>query len=191
MLRIELRPEPQDFDERVREPGLEAINEGRNPLPSYWRRCAPQLRREYKEICAYSCLRIPKVVGNSTVEHVAPKSKHPALAYEWSNYRLVCGLMNSRKNHFEDVLDPFDIENDWFELEFVFFQLKPAKHLADQGRIQEIKETIDRLKLNNEECCTDREERYEEWRNHHVSDQYMERHAPHIYREAVRQNMKP
>jgi hypothetical protein len=191
MLRIELRQEPQDFDERVRKPGLKAIKQRRDPLPPYWRECADQLRHEYKEICAYSCLRIPKVVGSSTVEHIAPKSKHLDLAYEWSNYRLVCGLMNSRKNHFEDVLDPFEIQDDWFELEFVFFQLKPAEYLADQETIRAIKETIDRLKLNDEECRTDREERYEEWRKDEVSDRYMERHAPFIYREAVRQSMKP
>lgn len=125
------------------------------------------------------------------MEHVAPKSKHPTLAYEWSNYRLVCGLMNSRKNHFEDVLDPFAIGDDWFELEFVFFQLKPAAHLTDQGTIQAIQETIDRLKLNDEECRTDREDRYEEWERGDVSSNYMQRHAPHIFREAGRLGRVP
>lgn len=191
MLRIEPRPEPKDFDERVRQPGLKAISEGRVPLPDYWRRCSHQLRQEYREICAYSCLRIPKVVGMSTVEHLAAKSKQPALAYEWSNYRLVCGLMNSRKREFEDVLDPFKIGEDWFELELVFFQLKPAAHLINESTIEAIKETIDRLKLNDNECCTDRRERYEEWQYGEVNDRYMERTAPHIHREAVRQGRAP
>ena len=34
-----------------------------------------------------------------------------------SNYRLVCGTLNSRKGTFE-VLDPFMIEDGWFEIDF-------------------------------------------------------------------------
>ncbi len=39
MIRVELRPEPTDFDERVRQPGRRALADDRDPLPAYWRRC--------------------------------------------------------------------------------------------------------------------------------------------------------
>jgi hypothetical protein len=190
MLKVYARPEPQRFDAEVRRPGRRALAEGRTPLPPYWRRCLPDLRSAYDGICAYSCFYIPKVVGSHTVEHFAPKSGAPHLAYEWSNYRLVCGLMNSRKRDFEDVLDPFEIDDGWFELEFASMEVQWADHLPAARRLL-VDETIDRLKLNNEDCCTTRREWYEEWEDGHVDDDFMERRAPFIHREAIRQGKVP
>jgi hypothetical protein len=99
--------------------------------------------------------------------------------------------MNSRKNVFQDVLDPFEIEDDWFELEFAFFQLLPAARLADPAIIDAIHDTVDRLKLNDFECCETRAEWYAEWEAGEVSSQFMSRRAPLVYREAVRQGLVP
>ena len=52
------------------------------------------------------------------MEHFAPKKKHPDHAYIWENYRLVCTVMNSRKRDFENVLDPFEVEDGWFQIQF-------------------------------------------------------------------------
>ena len=37
MIRVEPQPEPPDFDHRVRQPGLRALAENRDPLPAHWR----------------------------------------------------------------------------------------------------------------------------------------------------------
>lgn len=190
MIKVEPRPEPDSFDAQVRKPGQKALDEGRDPLPTHWRRCLAQLWTAYDGICAYSCFFIPRVVGASTVEHFAPKSGKRELAYEWSNYRLVCALLNSRKRDFADVLDPFEIEDGWFELEFLFMQVRPAESLTDVIRKQ-VEETIQRLKLNDQECTAERARWYEDWRKGEITAAYMERHAPFIYREAVRQRVAP
>lgn len=190
MIHVEARPEPPSFDADVRQPGERALREGVVDLPPHWRKCIPDLLREYSRICAYSCLYIPRVTGSSTVEHYAPKSKARELAYEWSNYRLVCSLMNSRKNDFEDVLDPFEIGDDWFELEFLFMQVRPAAHL-DEVTSKRIDETIKRLKLNDEECCAARAEWYEDWKKEGLSAEFMQSRSPFIYREALRQGLAP
>ena len=116
MIHVAPKDEPPDFDERVRQPGLKALERGDNPLPAYWRRCLDDLYRQYDRICAYACVLIPPVTRGRSVEHFAPKKKHRDHTYEWDNYRLVCSVMNSRKWEFEDVLDPFEISDEWFQM---------------------------------------------------------------------------
>jgi uncharacterized protein (TIGR02646 family) len=190
VLKVEPRPEPERFNADVREPGRRALAEDRDPLPDHWRNCLPYLSREYDGVCAYSCFYIPLVTGARSVEHFAPKSTHPDLAYEWSNYRLVCARMNSRKGNRGEVLDPFEIGEDWFELEFVCMQVRPAPHLP-KAIMRRVEATINRLKLNDTESCDARATSYEEWTHGHCDDSLMERHAPFIYREAVRQGKQP
>ena len=83
---------------------------------------------------------------------MVPKSTAWNQAYEWDNYRLACSLMNSRKGDAASVLDPFDVEDGWFVLELVAFQVLPAHGLADPTAAA-VEDTIDRLRLNDEECC--------------------------------------
>ncbi len=190
MISVSPRPEPDTFEARVRAPGRQALAEDKNPLPDYWRRCSRELLEAYDRICAYSCFHIPRVVGGATVEHFAPKSARRDLAYEWSNYRVVCALMNARKREFEDVLDPFEIDDDWFELELAFMQVRPAERLGERTT-QAVLKTIDRLKLNDVELCRAREDWYDDWIGGQFTASYMARHAPFIYREAVRQGKAP
>lgn len=185
-----MQPEPDGFDRDVRKKGQAALNAKTTPLPPYWRPFIPALEAAYRRICSYSCLWIPPGTGAPTVEHFAPKSKELRLAYEWSNYRLVCAKMNSRKNHFEDVLDPFRIGHDWFELEFLFLQVRAAAHL-DSATMRAVDNTILRLGLNDDEFRGARQDWYECWRQQKVSTDFVESHLPFIYREAVRLDMVP
>ncbi|MCA9684756.1 MAG: hypothetical protein KC457_21405, partial [Myxococcales bacterium] len=135
---MDLQPEPPDFDAKVRKLGAKALAKLEraeiNEPPPLWRPFIPALRRAYADICAYTCVRIPLVVGSAGVDHLLPKSRRPELAYEWSNYRLACGKMNARKNDLESVLDPFEIEDGWFALEFFGHQVRPAKGLHEPAR---------------------------------------------------------
>jgi uncharacterized protein (TIGR02646 family) len=162
MIHVVPQNRPTDFDERVHQPGLEALARGDNPLPDYWRRCLDDLYRLYDGICAYVCIYIPRVTGGRTVEHFAPKTKNREDAYEWRNYRLVCNVMNSRKRDFEDVLDPFEISDGWFHLQLTTMKVVPNSDLPTD--IQDrIKDTIKRLKLNQADCVEARSNFYNEY----------------------------
>ena len=186
MIRVEPQPEPEEFDERVRQPGKRALDEGRDDLPSYWRRCTDQLYDAYGGICAYLSVWISRDTEGRSVEHFAPKSKYRDLTYEWSNYRLVSTLMNSRKRDFEDVLDPFEIQNGWFELEFMVLQVRPSG-AADAAIRARVQETIDRLKLNDRESRRAREEYYDEFLGGNISLDFLRRRCPFVAYEMERQ----
>jgi hypothetical protein len=152
MIHVDLADEPADFHKKVRLPGLSAINElvGEAPsikrpgprrariasrredipaskFPPFWTGAIDDLMKAYKRICAYMACYIEPVTGMPTVDHMIPKSQRWDKVYEWSNYRLACSLMNSRKNGVPHVLDPLEVETGWFELELVGFQLKPVR----------------------------------------------------------------
>lgn len=189
MIHVDPQPEPDDFDARVRQPGLAAIRNGDRPLPDLWRHCLDALMERYRHTCAYACFEIHPVSGGRSVEHWAPKSKQPELAYEWSNYRLVCRLMNSRKGVFENVLDPFTIEMGWFQLEFVGLTVIPNPDLASAERAA-VQATIDRLALNDEVVSRAREADYVDYRQAEISWSYLRRRNPFVAAELERQGLR-
>ena len=184
MIRVKPASEPPTFDETVRKPGLLAISEmvGEIPdpprthgkpveyraasraaikpgkFPPYWRLALDDLMEKYHQTCAYSCFRIHEVTGASSVDHMAPKSTRWDQVYEWTNYRLASAWLNSLKRDFGDVLDPFDIQDGWFQLELVGFQIYPNRTLTVLQQ-NDILRTIDptRLDLNNPIICKRRE----------------------------------
>ena len=93
---------------------------------------------------------------------MVPKSKEWDQVYEWHNYRLACSLMNARKGDAASVLDPFEVEDGWFLLELVAFQVLPADDLDDPTAVA-VEDTIKRLGLNDGECCDAREEYAEDY----------------------------
>jgi hypothetical protein len=190
MMRIDPKPEPADFNKQVRQPGKRFLARYPNPTTkqfdshSYWRKMAQQLHKCYDGICAYSCHWIPYDTGADTIEHFQPKSLHPTLAYEWSNYRLVCGTLNGRRGT-EDVLDPFTIQNGWFILEFPSLFIKAAPGLAPDLTAQIIS-TRDRLGLNDEGTCLKSRQRYViDYCNKDISFNHLTRDAPFIAQQLV------
>ena len=164
MIRVVPAPEPEDFDAKVRQPGLRAFERladrkyggdreavPGSKFPDYWRRSLDDLLENYRRICSYLCLYIPRGTGARSADHMVAKSVAWGQAYEWSNYRLACSLMNSRKHDAVSVLDPFDVEDGWFVLELVDFQVLPADGL-DVGVSEAVQSTIGRLRLNDDEC---------------------------------------
>ena len=188
MIRVTPAPEPDTFDGDVRQPGLRALDRlaeeysglkeaiPASKFPPYWRRSLNDLLEGYHRICSYLCLYIPRGTGARSVDHMVPKSTAWNQAYEWGNYRLACSLMNSRKGDAASVLDPFDVENGWFVLELVAFQVLPADGLANPTAAA-VEDTIERLRLNDEECCGAREE---------YAEDYLERAHPVRLRDETR-----
>lgn len=195
MIPVTPQPEPADFDVSVRRAGAEWLRRRQLdptlPLPDgvklegYWTRCLPQLRAAYGAICAYVCVHVELVVGNSTVEHFEPKKRRPDLAYEWSNYRYVCGTMNGRKSDYTDVLDPFALRTTPFELNFADFSINVRTDLNSALTALALS-TIGRLKLDSAECRQLRANHYDEYLAGDISESKFRRESPFVHAEARR-----
>src|SRR4051794_8217705 len=102
MIKVEPANEPAQFDASVRTPGrkyLGSLSLSDKPdfrRRNYWKAILRELHSSYRGVCAYTCHWMTPDVGSDTVEHFLPKSAYPGLAYEWTNYRLVCSRLNSR-----------------------------------------------------------------------------------------------
>ena len=208
---IPVRPaeEPSNFDADVRRPGLRAIAErvGEMPprtagqrykqvaesreeipaaaFPAYWSRALDDLMERYDRICSYSSLYIHPVTGARSVDHMVAKSMRWDQVYEWTNYRLACSLMNARKDAIASVLDPFEIEDGWFALELVAFQVVPGDELPGDTAMS-VRDTIEQLRLNEAVCCDARGEYAEQYHAGHISLDYVMRRAPFVGRELRR-----
>ena len=95
---------------------------------------------------------IARGTGAPSVDHMIAKSTRWDQVYEWRNYRLACALMNSWKGAVASVLDPFEIEDGWFALELVAFQVVPGDELPDDTEML-VRDTIEQLRLNDVVCC--------------------------------------
>lgn len=189
MIRVRPQPEPADFDRQVRQPGRAAQAQGR--LPTLWQgQCLRDLNHAYSGICAYLGVFIHPGTATPTVDHYHPKSAFPALAYEWSNYRLASARVNGHKRDFQDVLDPFTVEDGWFTLEVFTFEVQPAPNL-DPTRRQQVQATIHRLKLNCAEFKTARAHGFDAWHLGHISWALLEAAYPFVARELRRQGLSP
>ncbi len=188
MIPVHPQSEPADFDSKVRQPGARALAAGADDPPPLWRDCALQLWEAYHGVCSYLCILIHRGTALRSVDHFQAKSKRRDLIYEWSNYRLACSLMNSRKREFEDVLDPFKVEDGWFILEFSFLQILPNSELDTAMRVR-VQATIDRLKLNDNECLQARATYYEPYRQGLLPFEVLERWSPFVAAELKRQGL--
>lgn len=203
MIRVSPAPEPKDFDARVRQKGLSAIDEliGRPPrlkrpgprrkpvarqrrhippdaFPPLWRDSIPALRKAYDGRCAYLAMFIEPATGASTVDHFVPKSQDWRQVYEWSNYRLCAGGINGTKGD-RPLLDPFEVEEGWFELELVSFQVVLGPK-APAGRHKEIRATLRDSGINARECCELRGQYVQAFEQNEISLSYLERRAPFV-----------
>ncbi len=211
MIPVARAMEPKAFDEKVRKPGLRAISEmaGKPPpfprtagkpykqivqrkadipasaFPTYWTEALDDLMSAYGEICSYSCFRIHPVTGARSADHFAPKSRHWRAVYEWSNYRLCCSRMNSRKKDFGEVLDPFKVGKGWFELELVGFQVVPGNSVKATPIEQQVNDTIERLGLND--FCRERAQDAERYWAGDYSLKVLKKDSPFVAYELWRQ----
>lgn len=193
MMRVELAAEPVNFRELVQQPGDAFTASVPHPTEkqwkahNYWRRVARELHDTYEGICAYYCQYIPFVTGSDTVDHFRPKKKHPKEAYKWKNYRLVSGMMNGRKKDYEDIIDPFLIDGDWFIIDFDTYLVK-ENPLFSSDIQRAVRKTIDRLKLNNDNCVYGRIDALTMFAKLDNLD-FLDFWAPFLARELRRQNL--
>tara|TARA_Y100000815_G_scaffold97239_2_gene86047 strand:- start:4368 stop:4967 length:600 start_codon:yes stop_codon:yes gene_type:complete len=198
MLYVNPQPEPADFDAKVRQKGLSHLRNNvlglANPLPkgvkipAYWQDCLDELYHSYGGVCAYLAIHFERIIGGGSVDHFAAKSALPGQAYEWGNYRLACSRMNSRKNRYSDVLDPFEVEDGWFRLEVVSGRLYPNPDL-EPATLRAVKATITRLKLDDQGCREVRARHFSDYTQKMYTAEFLRLRSPFVWFEANRQGL--
>jgi len=149
MIHFDPTPEPPHFDETVRQPGrywLESHTQSERLKP-YWNSVKPDLANAFGQLCGYSAMFEP--VG--TVDHYLSIKNHRPQAYEWDNYRFSAQWINSSKQTADQtVLDPFEVEDGWFEILLPSLQLKLSDTIPEAQRARAVY-TLKRLHLRDDE----------------------------------------
>jgi hypothetical protein len=192
MIRVSPKPEYPGFDGEVRIPGAAYL--ATCPAPTseqfrrknFWTRAAPELHAAYSGVCAYTAMYLPE---RGTVDHFLPKTTHPDLAYEWSNFRLASGRVNGSKGNLIDILDPFVIEDDWFYMDIPPCLLRPNPGLETALR-NRIAGTINSLRLNQDDnYVQERCNILMDYARGDVSTNFLERRYPFLAKEVNRQGL--
>ena len=192
MIRVHAKPEPPEFNSRVRQRGLRFLNSYPNPNSSqfnrhnYWTAVLDELHAAYSRLCAYTTREL---VQTGSVDHFKPKSKYPHLAYEWGNYRLARQAINARKGESEDVIDPFTVCEGWFILDMPSCLIKPGQGIEREIRTA-VNATINALGLNRDERLVEERCRLLVYlADGNITLQYLEGHYPFIAAEVRRQKV--
>ena len=149
MIHFDPAPEPEDFDRRVRQKGQRWLEGQPNGPPrAFWAGCKSDLASGFRNLCAYSAMY--EAVG--TVDHYLSWRHHRQLAYEWSNYRYASAWINSSKGGLDDqVLDPFEVGNDWFRLLLPSLQLVLNEAAIPAAQLERARFTLEKLHLRDDE----------------------------------------
>jgi hypothetical protein len=192
LIRVAQKPEYPGFNSQVRLPGAAFLSSCPNPTSeqfrkkNYWSRAAKELHAAYSGICAYTATYLPE---QGSVDHFVPKTVDPTLAYEWGNYRLASGRVNSCKGNQTNILDPFNVDSDWFEMAIPSCLLKVKSGLPGDLRGQ-INATINSLRLNDDDYYV--QERCNiliAYAKAEISINFLTRRYPFLAKEVVRQNL--
>jgi hypothetical protein len=187
MIRFNPPPEPPEFDQKGRRCGNAwlAKNPDTKKRPrDYWSPFKSHLADGFGNLCGYSAMYEP--VG--TVDHYLCCENHRHLAYEWSNYRYASSWINSSKSTLdEQVLDPFQVEDNWFEILLPSLQLvltdAVPPHERDRAAF-----TLERLHLRDDErVIRQRQQWYQLYLEGELTLAGLERKAPLIARAIRKQ----
>lgn len=151
MIKIEHAAEPASFDSECRKPGNAWLVANPNSDPHkkpLWGQFRGQLCEAFGHRCGFQALWIP----HGTIDHWISVRSARGLAYEWSNYRFVDAAVNSAKKPSWEgkLVDPFEVQSDWFEILLPSLQLKLVADLEDGLRARVVY-TLDKLHLRDGE----------------------------------------
>jgi hypothetical protein len=188
MIRFTLQEEPTGWDARCRARGRKWLARNLDYIrpQDYWTEFEPELRAAFNELCAFSAMWVMK----ADMDHFIPvamlkKRGQHELAYEWSNFRYVEGVINQSKRDYP-VLDPFEVQDDWFTILLPSLQLV----LTDKVPVRRRKRamfTLERLKLRDGEVVLRyRQGWFEMYRSRELTLDGLRRRAPQIARAVER-----
>ncbi|WP_240807676.1 hypothetical protein [Polyangium spumosum] len=127
-----------------------------------------------------------------TVDHYLSKSSREgrALTYEWSNYRRADLEMNQAKGTWDRrILDPFEVQDDWFEILLPTLELIVVDERIPLHRRDDALFTLRTLGLGDgDDILAARLAWYEPFTEGMVDLQYISKKAPLIAR-AVRKRL--
>ena len=150
MIRFERVPEPADFNRRAEVPGHAwlAAHPGARRPKDYWTPFKGALADGFRDLCAYSAMYEP--VG--TVDHFVSCDEDRSRAYAWENYRYCAARVNSSKGNEPagNLLDPFEVEDGWFEVHLPSLQLRVSDTVPEEFR-QRAEHVLVRLRLCDDE----------------------------------------
>jgi hypothetical protein len=147
--------EPPLFNANCRQPGAAwlAAHQAEDPHQQshWWSRFQPDLARHFNYRCGWLATSIEL---DGIVEHwlsCGPRqgtpSPHAHLAFEWTNYRYATGVINALKGTLDNqILDPCEVQPDWFEVLLPSFELVPTVNIPDPFKAR-AGTTIDKLHL--------------------------------------------
>ena len=180
MIRFERVPEPADFDRKARVPGNVwlAAHPGNGRPRDFWTPFKGRLAQGFRNLCAYSAMYEP--VG--TVDHFTSCHEDRSQAYEWGNYRYCAAWINSSKGNAPagNLLDPFNVEDGWFELHLPSLQLRVSDSIPKEYR-ERAEYALTRLHLRDDErIMRQRSEWYRMYRCGELTREGLEKKAPLI-----------
>lgn len=115
---------PKDFDAKVKVPGdqwLKTNPTAKRPKP-LWAPYTQTLADGFSGLCGYAAMFD---ATGGTVDHYLSFKNHPQKAYDWSNYRFASATLNASKRTADDsVLDPFEVQAGWFEIDLPSLQMR-------------------------------------------------------------------
>jgi hypothetical protein len=128
------------------------------------------------------------VFNGGSVDHYLSWKRYPQRAYDWDNYRFVAGWINSSKRTLDDdVLDPFQVEDDWFEIILPSLQLVLTDAVPPQHR-DRAELTLKRLHLRDGEQVIElRQELYQRYQEGKLPLPLLREWAPLIARAVEKQ----
>ncbi|MEQ9483195.1 hypothetical protein [Coleofasciculus sp. F4-SAH-05] len=186
MIPFLMPPEPPNFDAQARQPGndwLAKNPEAKRPK-DYWSSFKGYLANGFNHLCGYSAMYEP--IG--TVDHYRSFKNSPDLAYEWSNYRYAAQWINSSKRTVdEQILDPFQVGDDWFEILLPSLQLVVTDKVPPSER-KRAEFTLQRLHLQDDErVIRQRQQWYQLYLDGDLTLTGLEKKAPLIARAIRKQ----
>lgn len=150
MIRVQPPPKPSAFAEveRVGSAWLSSPKTATRRPKDLWSPFKSALADAFGGLCGYSAMYEP--VG--TVDHFVSLDEDRMRAYDWSNLRYASGWINSSKQALrsDQVLDPFIVENDWFEIILPSLQLVPSDRIPPEFR-ERAEWVLTRLHLRDDE----------------------------------------
>lgn len=149
MIKVEPVQEPHDFDAKARKPGHAWLAKNKNTgrPRDYWSPFKFKLADGFGQRCGYSAMFEP--VGS--VDHFVSCKNNMALAYEWNNYPYSQEWLNKSKQTADRaVLDPYEVEDGWFEIHLPSLQLHATTKIPPSHRAR-AEYTLVRLHLRDDE----------------------------------------
>jgi hypothetical protein len=113
--------------------------------PNYWAEFTPAVRKAFNERCGWLAMWI----ASGTVDHFRAQKTEPASIYEWDNLRYASLEVNTAKKPAWDglILDPFEVEDRWFEVILPSCQLVIREDLVPPELLPRVRFTVDKLEL--------------------------------------------